>query len=94
MRNYIDFLGELEELKNEPVTAYRKATFLYWKTLISSYDFSLKYQKLKHKSVKKINFQEDYNKNLSDFFGSNDMNDQEKKLKMLRKKLKEINTLN
>ncbi len=92
MRSYDDFLAELIELKNEPVTPYRKATFLYWKTLISSYNFSLKYRKSKLKTFNTSVLENFHDKNLFEFFGSNDITDQEKKLKVLTGKLKEINS--
>lgn len=94
MRKYEHFLVELEELKNEPVSPFREATFHYWKTIISAYDGTLKYQKSKRKSIEKIDDQEDYSIKLKDFFGTNIMKDQEKMLRVLWKKLKEIYALN
>lgn len=92
MTSYYDFLIELNKLKEEPVSPYRKATFLYWKTIVGKYQFTLKHQKSRLKSNKMIDFHEDFNKNLTEFFGVNDIKAQEKMLGVLRRKLKEIGT--
>jgi hypothetical protein len=90
MKNYNDLLSELEKIKNEPITPKRKVMIMLLENLINSHALSIAYQKIKNKAGNKIDLLEGGDNGLT-FFGSNDINENEKKLEELRKKFREIN---
>lgn len=88
MKTYNDFLSEIEKLKNEPFSPKRGLMASLLKNRLNRLTLSIKYQKIKLVYNIKIDYLEadDF---LYGFFGNNDLRDSGKKLKELRKKLKE-----
>lgn len=89
MDDFNDLLIKIGEVKNESDSRKRKILINTLKSMVGTLEISLKYQKLKDKIDCKIEILE--SDLLLSFFGSNDITENGKKIKMLKKSLREIN---
>lgn len=89
MKNYSDFLTELENLKIEQVYLKRLSMFRLLENRLNTLSLSIQYQKSKHLYSLQADILEQ-GEILAGFFGNNDIKVQEKMLSQLWKKLEEI----
>ena len=88
MENYDDLFLEIERIKNELITPNRNVRLTFLKTIIRGLALPIRARKLKLKHNIEIEGFDDYS--LLPFFGNDGIKDHEKKLKELRKKLREM----
>ena len=92
MRNYNEFLSELEKLRNEPASPKRNLMISLLRSRLNTLALSIKYQKIKLLYGIKIDYFETDNL-LNSFFGKIESKSLDKKLKELRKKLREVSRI-
>jgi hypothetical protein len=85
MKNYNEFLSEIENLSSLPETPQRKAGILIMNDALNTLENSLR--------AKRVNFQSDFFEDddlLESFFTTTDLEECENRIRDLRKKLDEI----
>ena len=92
MNHHEDFLAELDRLEYNPVLPNRPALIDKMKQKLDTLFLSLNYRKLKLRSIIDDDFVRDDGQ-LFEFFGSDDIHEQEKKLDELIKRLEKARYL-
>ncbi len=89
MRNYNEFLSELEKLKKEPAGPKRNLMISLMRSRLNTLSLSVKYRRIKLLYGIKIDYLET-NDLLNSFFGKINIKNIDKILKELRKRLREV----
>ena len=92
MKNYDDFVAELERFENEHAESDYFDSFCLMQGTLNNLGVSLKFIKKRKKYNLKGDFSND-DKLLFAFFGNARLKEQEKKLKFLREKLGKLSTM-